>query len=108
MNKFKERNYKYVCRLKDEYAQSYGFDNWKHFYSEYAFQDSFRINHALDTISIEIINTFYNDKAMSELLKLNKSDVISSVCTCRNSELEKDSLVPVYCRNCNAYVQTDL
>ena len=34
--------------------------------------------------------------------------VISSVCTCKNAELEKDSLVPVYCHNCNAYVQTDL
>jgi len=34
--------------------------------------------------------------------------VISSVCTCRNAELEKDSLVPVYCHNCNAYVKTDL
>jgi hypothetical protein len=34
--------------------------------------------------------------------------VISSVCTCRNAELEKDSLVPVYCHNCNAYVQTDI
>lgn len=34
--------------------------------------------------------------------------VISSVCTCRNAEIEKDSLFPVYCHNCNAYVQTDL
>lgn len=31
-----------------------------------------------------------------------------SVCTCINAELEKDRLVPVYCYNCNAYVQTDL
>jgi hypothetical protein len=31
-----------------------------------------------------------------------------SVCTCRNSELEKGSLVPVFCHTCNAYVQTDL
>ena len=29
-------------------------------------------------------------------------------CICKNAELEKDSLVPVYCHNCNAYVQTDL
>ena len=34
--------------------------------------------------------------------------VIGSVFTCKNAELEKDSLVPVYCHNCNAYVQTDL
>jgi hypothetical protein len=40
--------------------------------------------------------------------KLSLGDVISSVCTCRNAELEKDSLVPVYCHNCNAYVQNDL
>jgi hypothetical protein len=33
--------------------------------------------------------------------------VIGSVCTCKNTELEKDSLVPVYCHNCNAYVQTN-
>jgi mRNA degradation ribonuclease J1/J2 len=44
----------------------------------------------------------------SEINKLNKSDAISSVCTCTNAQLEKDSLVPVYCHNCNAYVQTDL
>jgi hypothetical protein len=37
---------------------------------------------------------------------LRQPPVISSVCTCRNAELEKDSLVPVYCHNCNAYVQT--
>lgn len=35
-------------------------------------------------------------------------DVIKSVCTCENSEKEKDSSVPVFCNNCNAYVQTDL
>lgn len=39
---------------------------------------------------------------------LRQPPVISSVYTCRNSELEKDSLVLVYCHNCNAYVQTDL
>lgn len=38
----------------------------------------------------------------------NSKPAVSSVCTCRNAELEKDSLVPVYCHNCNAYVQTDL
>ena len=37
--------------------------------------------------------------------KLPIGEVISSVCTCRNAELEKDSLFPVYCCNCNAYVQ---
>jgi hypothetical protein len=39
---------------------------------------------------------------------LRQPPVISSVCTCRNAELEKDSLVPVYCHNCNAYVKNDL
>jgi hypothetical protein len=44
----------------------------------------------------------------NEVLALRQPLVISSFCTCRNAELEKDSLVPVYCHNCNAYVQTDL
>jgi hypothetical protein len=39
---------------------------------------------------------------------LHQPPVIGSVCTCRNSELEKGSLVPVFCHICNAYVQTDL
>jgi hypothetical protein len=29
------------------------------------------------------------------------------VCACKNAELYKDSLVPVYCHNCNSYVKTD-
>ena len=37
--------------------------------------------------------------------KLPIGEVISLVCTCRNAELEKDSLFPVYCHNCKAYVQ---
>jgi hypothetical protein len=41
-------------------------------------------------------------------LALRQPPVIGSVCTCRNAELENDSLVPVYCHNCNAYVQTDI
>jgi hypothetical protein len=39
---------------------------------------------------------------------LRQPPVISSVCTCTNAQLEKDGLVPIYCHNCNAYVQTDL
>ena len=45
---------------------------------------------------------------MEEYAALRQRPVIGSVCTCKNAELEKDSLVPVYCHNCNAYVQTDL
>lgn len=45
---------------------------------------------------------------MEEYAALRQPPVIGSVCTCKNAELEKDSLVPVYCHNCNAYVQTDL
>lgn len=41
-------------------------------------------------------------------LALRQPPVIGSVCTCRNSELEKGSLVPVFCHSCNAYVQNDL
>ena len=40
--------------------------------------------------------------------KLSVGDVIKSVCTCANAETEKHSLVPVYCHNCDAYVQIDL
>ena len=43
-----------------------------------------------------------------EYAALCQPPVIGSVCTCKNAELEKDSLVPVYCHNCNVYVQTDL
>lgn len=54
----------------------------------------------------------YSDECVSwlenEVLALRQPLVISSVCTCTNAQLEKDSLVPVYCHNCNAYVQTDL
>ena len=46
------------------------------------------------------------DKVINQALR--QPLVISSVCTCTNAQLEKDSLVPVYCHNCNAYVQTDL
>ena len=45
---------------------------------------------------------------MEEYAALRQPPVIKSVCTCTNAQLEKDSLVPVYCHNCNAYVQTDL
>ena len=44
---------------------------------------------------------------MEEYAALRQPPVIGSVCTCKNAELEKDSLVPVYCHNCNAYVQAD-
>jgi hypothetical protein len=47
------------------------------------------------------------DIVLNEVKKFRLGAVISSVCTCGNAELEKDSLVPVYCHNCNAYVQTD-
>ena len=45
---------------------------------------------------------------MEEYAALRQPHVIGSVCTCRNSELEKGGLVPVFCHTCNAYVQTDL
>ncbi len=52
------------------------------------------------------------EKELNELIErevaLRQPPVIGSVCTCRNSELEKGSLVPVFCHTCNAYVQTDL
>ena len=43
---------------------------------------------------------------VTELEKLNQPPV-SPVCTCRNAETERDSLFPVFCTNCKAYVQTD-
>ncbi len=49
-------------------------------------------------------------EALNEALRIH--DVVGQseqlVCTCENSEKEKDSLVPVYCHNCNADVQTVL
>lgn len=45
---------------------------------------------------------------LEQKLALRQPPVIGSVCTCRNSELEKGSLVPVFCHTCNAYVQTDI
>ena len=48
----------------------------------------------------------YIDYLESEVKKFRLGVVISSVCTCENSEKGKGSLVPVYCNNCNAYVQT--
>ena len=50
----------------------------------------------------------YKGLIMEEYAALCQPPVIGSVCTCKNAELEKDSVVPVYCHNCNAYVQTDL
>ena len=50
----------------------------------------------------------YTQWLEKQVLALRQPLVISSVCTCRNAELEKDSLVPVYCHKCSAYVQTDL
>ena len=44
----------------------------------------------------------------TEVKKFRIGAVMSSVCTCTNAETEKNSLVPVYCHNCNAYVQTNL
>jgi hypothetical protein len=44
---------------------------------------------------------------VTELKKLSQPLVSSSVCTCRNAETERDSLFPVFCTNCKAYVQTD-
>lgn len=41
-------------------------------------------------------------------LALRQPTVICSGCTCKNAETEKDSLIPVYCHNCNAYVQTNI
>lgn len=46
--------------------------------------------------------------AMEEYAALHQPPVGGSVCTCKNAETEKDSLIPVYCHNCNAYVQTDI
>lgn len=58
------------------------------------------------TYEMENLIEQYADEAIKEALQ--QAHVISSVCTCTNSETEKHSLVPVFCHNCNAYVQTDL
>jgi hypothetical protein len=50
-------------------------------------------------------------KSLSQLMEdyaaLRQPLDSSSVCTCRNAETERDSLFPVFCTNCKAYVQTD-
>jgi hypothetical protein len=72
-------------------------------FNEYAVQEN---SSTLDTV---IEKKYFNELA-EEVVKIIsfKPPVIGSVCTCRNSELEKGSLVPVFCHTCNAYVQTDL
>lgn len=71
------------------------------------------------TVYILVYKSFHQDISLHlsslciqwlerQVSALRQPPVISSVYTCRNSELEKDSLVLVYCHNCNAYVQTDL
>lgn len=66
--------------------------------------DSCMSNYALETNG-------YNRGVLDALDVVNKyfvlAPVSSSVCSCKNAELEKHSLTPVYCLNCDAYVQTD-
>ena len=50
----------------------------------------------------------FNDVADEIISKLSQPPVISSFCICTNAQIEKDSLVPVYCHNCNSYVQNFL
>jgi hypothetical protein len=47
------------------------------------------------------------DIVISEVKKFRIGAVSGRVCTCKNSETEKYSLVPVFCHKCNAYVRTD-
>lgn len=56
------------------------------------------------------LDIIYNamEKYAQQFKELNQAEVIKSVCTCENAEKEKHSSIPVYCHNCNAYVQTDL
>jgi hypothetical protein len=64
-------------------------------------RSQFRSNYPYDHKSYE--DGFH--EGMTQALR--QPPVVGSVCTCRNSELEKGSLVPVFCHTCNAYVQTD-
>lgn len=47
------------------------------------------------------VDVYKPEKYYSETYKKEK-------CICKNAELEKDSLVPVYCHNCNVYIQRNL
>ena len=49
-----------------------------------------------------------NGVSTSQDKALHKHVVIKQVCTCKNAEIEKNSSIPVYCHNCNAYVKTVL
>lgn len=64
--------------------------------------------HGWNFSSEENMEMYYELFLDVQKVALRQPLVISSVCTCRNAELEKDSLVPVYCHKCSAYVQTDL
>lgn len=68
-------------------------------------QERQKVDKLLDTLlennmcfhaGYKLIEQFY-----SETYKKEK-------CICKNAELEKDSLVPVYCHNCNVYIQRNL
>ena len=52
------------------------------------------------------LNGFLSD-VETEVKKFRIGAVSGSVCTCKNSETEKHSLVSVFCHNCKAYVQID-
>ncbi len=42
---------------------------------------------------------------INDYLAASKLNISMSFCKCSNSEKEKSSSIPVYCNNCNAYVQ---
>ena len=59
-------------------------------------------DHCADWITISKLIEGYVEMSSFLHQKLNEN----KYCTCAKSELEKDSLFPIYCRDCKSYVQT--
>lgn len=63
-------------------------------------QERQKVDKLLDTLLENNMCSHAGDKLIEQFKK--------EKCICKNAELEKDSLVPVYCHNCNAYIQRNL
>jgi len=68
------------------------------------YHQEWRLGKREDMIHEPKVLTEALDIVLREVRKFHSGAVVSSVCICRNAELEKDSLVPVYCHDCKAYV----
>lgn len=110
----KTMNFLFKCPTTAKYKTSCGLNNE---IMGYTFEEEFRLDHP-ETVG-ETDSHFdldnYKDWLEAQLIEARKQLALHNVvgrseqlvCTCENSEKEKDSLVPVYCHTCNAYVHTN-